>query len=67
MNLKIYKQKGKIIMTDFDLCMQALEQKGIEYELKAVGATDIFCVIAHTYGKPTFWYFYYKNGAEYKF
>lgn len=54
-------------MTDFDLCVQALEQKGIDFELKAVGVTDIFCVKAHTYGKPTYWYFRYKNGAEYKF
>lgn len=54
-------------MTDFDLCVQALEQKGINFELKAVGATDLFCVKAYTYREPTIWYFYYKNGAEYKF
>ena len=65
MNLKTYKQKGVIIMTDFDLCMQALEQKGIDYKVLPFEG-EIFRVKADTYGEPTNFFFYWKNGQEFK-
>ena len=52
-------------MTDFDLCMQALEQKGIDYKVLPY-EDDIFQVRADTYGKPTIFFFYWKNGQEVK-
>lgn len=51
-------------MTDFDLCVQALEQKGIEYEILS-SEGSIFQVKADTYGKPTSFFFYWKNGQAF--
>lgn len=53
-------------MTDFDLCVQALEQKGIDYEIKTTVITGLFRVVADTYPKQKTWFFYYYNGKEYK-
>lgn len=50
-------------MTDFDLCAQALEQLGIDYEILPYEGS-IFRVKADTYGKPTNFFFYWKNGQE---
>lgn len=53
-------------MTDFDLCIQALEQKGIDYEVKKTAFTELFQVVANNSPNQKVWFFYYCNGKEYE-
>lgn len=52
-------------MTDFDLCIDALQMIGIDFKIEAA-STVLFKVIANTYKKPTEFYFYWCDGKEFK-